>query len=356
MCGNFFQKYFLRFLFSGFLVLLSIPSFSQSKTEADLIQHIVNSLQRSDSFGYANVFLSTDSFATMCLRKAPATTEAYQNAVTLKNNPVAMMLQDSFAKMRAFAQFKKVYERGERIEIHWLNILNSRYELEQVGKTRDLALEAVAPDRFVGYLFVKDMLSTKHYVLSLADIMKIDGKWYGGLLNYIFEADSKEEFNEKLKAEKKRIMRGIPDTLGQYADSVHKMEAKEESAISQKRKQVADRKLYLGYLDNDIPVDLYIRFIKGDCPEKICSWEAMMKFGDNDFLPQEVTHNPDGKWVFTEDGNGGVLEMELKGSVFEGIFLETNDRIDYDAFLEEVPLSNKKMQKLDAIIEQNMKR
>jgi hypothetical protein len=251
--------------------------------------------------------------------------------------------------------FNSLIQKGRKYGIHWEALLMNRYELEALAKTKDVALEAIAPERFVGYIFMEDMLMRKVYTLSVSDIMKIEGKWYGGELNYIFDADSKDVFNAKLKAEKIRLRKGLPDTTELRNDSLA-LKSQEDDEPTRKRKQVVDRKLYTGMLDGETPISLYIRYIKGDCPEGICSWEAIFKFGDNDYAKQEVSRTEDGKWLFVEQESGGVMELTLKDNTFVGTFSATLDKVDYDAELKDRGMTKKKMASLDALIEKDLVR
>lgn len=346
---------FNSLLFS-FVLFLSIGSSinlqAQSKTEGELVQKIVQSLQKTDSFLYAKVFPPADTMALVTIRKAPSSSDAYQRSKYLLASADLLMNQDSLIMKQAWELYRNVFVRGKKLGIHWDAVILSRYELEALGKTRDEVLEAIAPERFVGYVFIEDMLTRKIFTFTLSDIMKMDGHFYGGELNYIFESASKDEFNAKLKAEKIRIKKGLPDTTEQKTDSL----AIKEEDESNKRKQVADRKLFVGMLDGETPISIYIRYIKGDCPDGICSWEAIFKFGDNEYTKQEVSRTEDGKWVFVEEESGGVMELELKGNTFTGIFSATIDKVDYDAELREKPMSKKKMENLDAIIERDLQR
>jgi hypothetical protein len=343
----------LTFVISGVLAFSANHAQAQSKTELQLLQRIVTSLQRTDSLGYAALFPSSDTMINVTLRKAPQASAEYRHAVEMVSNPTMVLVQDSLIREQACALYRAVFERGEKLSVHWNDIILSRYELEALPKTRDQALEAIASERFVGYVYIEDMQTRKIFAIMLSEMMKIDGYWYGGELNYIFEAETKEQFNAQLKAEKIRIRKGLPDSLDLAiaADTV----TKEEEQLINKRKQVSDRKLYTGMLD-EIPVSLYIRYLAGDCPAKICSWEAIFKFGDNDYTKQEVSKNAEGKWVFVEEESGGVMELELNGNVFTGIFSATLDKVDYDAELKEKTMTKKKMESLDAILEKDINR
>lgn len=354
------QDHFLlrpKMLFMLLAVFLGLSSGvkAQSKTEGELVQKIVASLQQMDSFAYSNVFPSADTLARITIRKAPHTSEAYQRAIYMVASPEMLLYQDTASMNQSHEWFRKVLMKGEQQGIHWNDILLSRFELEQLAKTRDEALEAIAPERFVGYVFVQDMQTRKTFTFTVSDMKKMDGKWYGGELGYIFEAETKDIFNGKVKADKIRILKGIPDSTELAAATDTTKNQGDDEPITQ-RKQIADRKLYTGMLDNEIPVSLYIRYIKGDCSGGICSWEAIFKFGDNDYVKQEVSKNEDGKWVFLEEESKSSLELELKGTTFTGILSATIDKVDYDAELVEKTMSKKKLESLDAIIEKDLTR
>lgn len=347
-----YRNRFFRLVLFVFCTVYQLASIAQSKTEGELLQKIVQSLQKNDSVLYAHVFASADTMASITIRKAPASSMEYQRARELMSNPDFLSYQDTLILRQSSEWFRTILLKGKKLGIHWESILMNRYELEALAKTRDEVLEAIAPERFVGFVFIEDMLSRKIFTFTVSDIMKMEGRYYGGELNYIFEANTKDEFNAKLKAEKIRILKGLPDTTDQKVDSSAAIEDDE----SLKRKQVADRKLYTGMLDGETPVSLYIRSIKGDCPEGICSWEAIFKFGDNDYTKQDVSKTEDGKWLFVEEESGGVMELTLKGNVFSGIFSATLDKVDYDAELREKGMTQKKMEYLDAIVEKDLQR
>lgn len=342
----------LRFILVVCFLVMNFNSIAQSKTEGELLQKIVQSLQQKDSFLYAKVFAPSDTMIAVTLRKAPQNTDAYVRASYMVGQEDLILNQDSTIIKQCSEWFRNILKQGKKFSIHWEAIMLTRYELEAVAKTRDEALEAIAPERFVGYVFVEDMLAHKLYGFTLSDIMKIGNLYYGGDLNNLFEAKTKDEITAKIKAERIRIAKGLPDTSAVQKDSAQY----EEDEIDLKRKQVVDRKYYIGYLDNETPVSLYIRSIEGDCAEGVCSWEAIFKFGDNDYTRQEVSKTAEGKWQFVEQETGGVMELELKGTIFKGIFSATFDKVDYDAELREKPMTKTKMENLDAIIEKDLER
>ena len=158
-----------------------------------------------------------------------------------------------------------------------------RYELEKIRRGRDLITEKISPLRFLGYVFIKDMLNRKTYTFTVFDIMQVNGLWYGGELAHIYKASTKDEYAKELAAEKKRLHDkelGIVDTSDLAKENSSSDE--EEEQKMPKMKEIMDRKFYKGKFDNEISVQLYIRHIKGGCPEIICAWDALFKFGDQD--------------------------------------------------------------------------
>lgn len=345
----------ISFLCSFFV---SVIASGQCKTEAELVGRIMKCLQAKDPYCYSSLFPSADTIAQATLRKAPKGSPEYVGASMILETPILLLYKDSAMTAQCKEMFDTVMLKSDNLNIHWAETVLSRFELEEMQKTRDEVYEAIAPQRFLGFVFAEDMLTRKHYAFTLSDMMKIEGKWYGGELKYIFEAKSKDEFNAQLKAERIRIRKGLPADTSAKQDHVTTEEDEDsKETYPNKRKQVADRKLFTGMLDNEIPVLLYVRYIKGGCPEGICAWEAIFKFGDQDeYMKETVTRTEDGKWVFTEDQGGSVMELEFEKDMFTGMLTSTSDKTDYEVKLKLTPMSNKKMEDLDSIIEKGMAR
>lgn len=326
---------------------------AQAPTEADLVRRIVASFVRADSMSYAAVFPSADSLVAISLRLAGSETEQYREARALQSDPLRKEQQDSLIRRNAYVLHNFIYARGLGLGIHWSDVLMNRYELQALPQSTDPGIQAISPERFVGYVFLEDMQTRRFYTIALSDIRKMGGKWYGGEANYIFEARDRDEFHVKLKADKKRILKGLADsaliTHRSPSDSTD-----ENAEPDDKRKQIVDRKYYSGWLDDDIPIKLYIRYIKGDCPGGVCSYDAMIRFEDESFVMYEASRNKEGKWTFIEESSGGVLELELKGTDFSGSFYASADRVDYDAKLKEKNLTKKKLELLDAIMDEDL--
>jgi len=265
-----------------------------------------------------------------------------------------------------------VRKKGADSGVHWGDILIAKYELDKQRLPYELiGFELIAPLRMQGYIFIRDMLTRKRYGIAVKDIYMMEDKWYGGLVVNILEASNEAEYEEALaeeEAELKRLMvlkkRGLLDSVLAARDSIRKVkiyasttddeDGEEEAGEAEAMyKDIADRKLYTGYFDKQIEVELYIRFIKGTCPEAICSFEAMYKFGDLDeYIILEVERKPDGTFVMTEE-ELGVMELKLQGDTFTGTWTSVRDKTEYEAYLKEKEeLRDRKLYKLDKAYEE----
>jgi hypothetical protein len=329
-------------------------SFAQYKSEEQLMKAILHALQYSDSSKYASVFVSSDTFFKYAYKNAPDTSETKQQAKLYIDNPDFGIGKDSSAFRQHCALFWDIVRKGDSLKIHWKDLIVRRFELEALIKRKDDTLYA-ATERMLGYLFVEDVLTRKTYTITLNDVIKVGNYWYGGAFNYIFEANTKDEFNEKLKAELIRISKGLPvpkDTIKQKGNDE---EEDEEDPILKRRRLAIDRKCYFGMLDKEIPISLYVRYIKGDCPEKICSWDAILKYDENEWALQNVS-KVNGEWVFAEEEDGFLLEVKLVDNKLIGTYTATAEHVEYDAKLIEQPTPKKLMQELEVLLENLMEK
>jgi len=326
-------------------------AFSQVLSEGDVIETLIRSLQTKDDRSYLDLFPQTDSIAEWVLQYADKNSDSYQRMLYLKQNYAAKQDFDTAIKTEAAKDFSDFLKKGSSIGIHWDQIVFVRYELEKIRRGRDLITEKISPIRFLGYVFVKDMLNRKTYAFTVFDIMQVNGMWYGGELSNIFEASTKDEYEKRLAAEKKRLRdkeMGIVDS----SDVAQQKTSFDENGEQKmpKMKEILERKFYKGKFDNEITVQLYVRYIKGNCPEIACSWEALFKFGDqDDYVKMEVNRNAEGKWLFAEELGG--MELTLKDKIYTGTYASASDKTEYDVKLVETDISLKKVQPLDAQLE-----
>jgi hypothetical protein len=269
----------------------------------------------------------------------------HQQMAQRLESPDELQIYEGSLDSARFADFDSLRARGDAIGVRWRDVQFQRFELERLRNTRDTLWEKVAPLRFLGYVFLRDPLSNKSYGFTVGDMMQIDGKWYGGTLSRVFEAGSKFEFDQHLAAARKAERKGEVYTGGATLQMPDTMEAQ---VAEEPGKVIVDRKYYTGTFDNEISVQLYIRGLKGDCGQPICLWEAVFKFGDQEFIPMTVTRTTD-SWIFAEDPGPGAMELSLKGDTFTGTWTSSADNTGYEVKLTETAPSNKKLRVLEEV-------
>jgi len=344
------MKYILFTIFGLLFLSKCIDLNAQVMSEGALIESIVQSLQNNDSRVYCDLFPGIDSMSTWVLQHADKKSDAYRRMYYLQENYYAKLDFDSSVRAQADSGFQEFNLESKKYGVHWDKTVFVRYELEKIRTGRGLIPEKIAPLRFMGYIVVKDMLTRKTYTFTVYDILQVNGLWYGGELIHIFEATSKEEYETQLanykKKEQMRLMGIVDTTAEKNAYSFDEDVEDEENPI----KDIVDRKFYRGTFDNEIQVQLYVRHIKGGCPEVICSWEALFKFGDQDeFVPMDVSRTKDGKWIFNEELGG--MELILKGNAYTGTYASSSDKTEYEVKLTESPITNKRLLQLDEILD-----
>lgn len=318
----------------------------KSPTEQDMVSNIVSCLKAKDPYAYTKLFPPSDSMALWIVQSADQQSKLYAEMLNQLQHPEIGMHADSMIDALAQKGFDSVITKGENMGLHWNAIVQVRYELVKMKETRDAVYEKIAPTRFLGFIFFRDMLTRKTYGVSVNDIMQIRGEWYGGQIKGLFLASTTDEYLAALKKKKKK-----------NADSL-KTAAATDSAEAQtpgKHKLIVARKFYAGMFDNQIPVQLYIRYLKGNCPEITCIWEAFYKFGDqDDYIKLDVSKNADGKWIFTENPPQGIMELTLDKDKYTGTWISSDNQTGYDVKLSEIPATPKKIERMDEVFEKEL--
>jgi hypothetical protein len=314
--------------------------------EKTLINKLEVCLSNKDPYCQMALWPDIDTLSKIVLMVSDSSSIDFKEAMAVQDNPVMMMHADSMFKARLKAGFDSVIQAGEALGVHWESIIPVRHELIKMRQTRDQLYEKLAPTRFVGYLFFVDAVTRRSYGVLAGDVMEINGAWYGGRVREIYEANSRDEWDDAKLFAKKH-----PDK----ADSIKKSNQVDATEAQQEvnakaPKVIAERKYYVGKFDDEISVQLYIRGLRGGCPAGVCSWEAIYKFGDqDDFIRLEVTHLDNGKWQMIETPPAGSMDLELKERVFTGIWNAADGQTGYDVKLTETDATPKKLARLDEI-------
>jgi len=340
----------------------------QPRTEAELIAKIVSCMQYKDTITYAGLFDDFDTVWKQIMEYRPHDEFEAKSIENIRQHPEKVKQFDPYYNAAIAKNAYYVMKKGEDSGIHWNQVVIVRYELQKVRLTRDMVgYDLIARNRFQGYVILKDMLTRQIYIFTVNELQNIGNYWYGGMLANIYQAESIEEFQAKEAGELKllRMMKEFGLTEADLAKMQKKDDPKhvikvddadddETSATSGGliKRDIVDRKLFTGTFDNTIPVKLYIRYMKGNCPGGICSWEAIYKFGDQDeFIKLDVSKSKEGNWLFNEDPPIGSMELTLNDKVFTGTWASSDIKTGYDVKLKETILSTAMMKQLDHIIE-----
>jgi hypothetical protein len=335
------------------LAFASHPSWAKKEkkapTEQGLVNRIQSCLSSKDAYCYIDLWPDLDTLTKLAMKYSDSSSTDFREAYMLQENPVKMMHADSLFKARLKSAFDTIIAEGEEIGVHWESIVPLRYELVKQRQTKAELYEKLAPTRFVGYIFFVDATTRRTFGFMAGDIMNINGGWWGGRIRELYEASTRDEWDDVrhyMRTHKKQI-----DSTRKATSNSREVVTEEQQELNQKSPEViADRKYYVGKFDAEIPVQLYLRALKGGCPSGICSWEAIYKFGDqDDYVKLDVTKSEDGKWHMVEDPLGGVMELEQKGAVLIGDWDAPDGQTGYDVKLTEVPANEKRIKRLDDV-------
>lgn len=317
-------------------------------TEQTLVNRLEGCLSRKDAYCYLDLWPDMDTFSKIVMEYADSSSAEFREMQQLQYDPVRLMHLDSFMRANLTASFDSIIAEGEAQGIHWASIVPVRYELVKMRQTRHALTEKLAPTRFVGYLFFTDVATRRSFGLMVGDMMQIKGEWYGGRMRELYEATTREEWEDARYIAKKQ--KKAPADSTAKGENIPAQDDDREKVDRTNMQSIAERKLYIGMFDNEIPVQLYVRSLKGGCPTGVCSWEAIYKFGDqDDYIRLLVTRTEGGGWQMTETPPAGVMDLELKGGIFTGTWTSPDGQTGYDVKLSEKPVSAKKVQRLDGI-------
>jgi len=117
---------------------------------------------------------------------------------------------------------------------------------------------------------------------------------------------------------------------------------------------VVDRKYYEGKFDDEIPVELYVRYMRDPLHKQATFFDALYKFGDQkDYIRLEVNKTDD-KWEFDDDPPVGSMELVLKNKIYTGQWTNNETQSGYDVVMKEMLLAPRKMEKLEKILEEGL--
>lgn len=354
----------ILFLFAGEFAI------AQQKSEEALVNKILVCLARKDDSAYVKLLPKFEDLMKLAMNYKDTDVVSARRIQNIRSNPKLLQQFDPEYNPDIIKDFDFIYQKGVDSGFHWNDALLARYNLEKEILPKGMVgFEKVVQHRLRGYIFMQDMLTRQIFCMAIKDIHGYNGAWYGGRIVNILKAESIEEYYEKLGRENKVLkdvllaqMYAAADTAGQAEDSAvlaakKKQVAKqaapeEEEEESRLLTQVVERKLYKGTYDKEVGLELYVRSLKGKCPQPVCAWDALYKFSDkNEYVVLKVTKGEGGKMIFTEE-DVGILELTFSGNTAKGEWTSARDRTSYEVELtEKKEVKNRKLFELDDILE-----
>ena len=367
------------------------------RNEAELVGRVLNCLSYKDSLSYYSLFPPLDTLWRMVTHNANQSPDAQKELAQLRDHPTVLIDLDPYYNHSIMLRFREVLQKGEDSGVNWKGIVLQRYELLKEGVIPGLeGLRHVIPERFKGFVFVRDMLSSTTFCIVMTDIQKVQGYFCGGQVVNVLEAGTIDEYIAREAAERRAIRKlreaaqrrvadsvdaKLKDTVSVAVQDTVKKDTVKQAPVAQGnnkqlsdsakvarramilnassvaeddktkiRWEVVDRKLYKGLFDDDISVELYVRYMR-DAAGKVRNWDGLYKFGDmQDYIRLEISKE-ESRWIMEEPA--GLMELELSQKVYTGTWTNGDNQTGYDVELTQKDLSQAKILKLDRILENN---
>ncbi len=348
----------------------------EPRSEVGLMNNVIGCLSHKDSIGYFYLFPPFDSLWALVLHHPDRSPAAQRDLDHLKANPKLLLQYDPMYNHKIMAGFLNVLTKGEDSGIHWNSVVMQRYELSrQVPTSNDLVgYNRIVPERFKGYMFVRDLMGRLTFCINITEIQKINGYFFGGQVLNILEASTIEEFMRKEEEEQKYFAWLAKSRLSDSAvtdstqkdilDSLAKVDTAAPNPLSispsdedtlKVRREVVDRKYYEGMFDDEIPVKMYVRYMKDLRTGKVSAYDGLYKFGDQvRYVRLNITKTADGKWMIEDDPPIGTMELELANRVYTGSWTNNDNQTGYDVELKQTDILQKKMEQLDNILDKGL--
>lgn len=332
---------------------------------------LLTTLKDKDTAAYYDLFPTFDTLWRMVMHNSDQSPETQKALANLKEHPQVLIEFDPLYNRSIVGGFANVLAKGEDSGVNWNNAVMARYELQISPPSRSLiGYEKVAPERFQGYMFITDVSTRVIHCIRVAEVQKIKNNFFGGQLLNILPAKTVDEYNIKEQQERAYFewlaanpdSAAIKDSLAK-ADTTESLDSAtsndplsisfEEDETGLRRQIVVERRYYEGTLDNEIPIVLYIRYMK-PLPGKPQQYDGLYKLGENKrYMRLEITRNSNGKWVIEDESAVGTMELLQDGRKFTGAWSNADDN-GYDVALSQTSAPAAKIELLDKIIDQGL--
>lgn len=348
----------------------------EPRSEVGLMTNVLGCLSHKDSVGYFYLFPPFDTLWSLVIHHPDHSPEAQRDLAHIKENPKLLLQYDPMYNPKIMGGFMNALTKGEDSGLHWSNVVMQRYELSRQPPTSNelVGYSRIVPERFKGYMFVRDLMGRLTFCIHIAEIQKINGYFFGGQILNILEAATIEEFERKQDEEQKyfdwleknknadtaisdSMQNGILDSLAK-ADSAKpnplSISPSDEDSFKAKR-EVVDRRYYEGMFDDEIQVKVYVRYMKDLRTGKVSAYDGLYKFGDQmSYVRLNITRSADGKWLMEDDPPIGTMELELAGRIYTGSWTNNENQTGYDVELKQKDIEQKMIERLDNILEKGL--
>lgn len=373
----------MRYFLAALLLIVGFTSLAgkrryrgEPRSEVGLMNNVVGCLSHKDSTGYFYLFPPFDSLWALVMHPPDRSPEALRDLNHLKEHPKSLLQFDPMYNHQIMARFLNILMKGEDSGIHWDNVVIQRYELSRMVPNRELiGYSRIVPERFKGYLFVRDIVGRLTFCITITEIQKINGYFFGGQVLNMLEASTIEQYLKKEVEEQKyfdwlaksrqvdsaksdSVKNGLLDTSSVTLDSaIIKRQALLGVSLIEDdsfkgRREVVDRRYYEGKFDEEIPVKLFVRYMKDLRTGKINAYDGLYKFGDQvSYVLLHIVRSDDGKWTMEDDPPIGTMELELKNRVYTGSWTNNDNQTGYDVELKQTDITAGKLMQLEKILD-----
>lgn len=341
-----------RLLF--FLLLGTLPTFAQKKAplpEATYMQALAAALEMQQPAQYAALMPPQEVLDSL----QPVLPKLLK-PLRLDETEIASSGYQKALVQHADRLFQTVKEESDAMGLRWATMRLARYELVRQGRTRDSLLEAFVPDRFRGYVFFLDPMRQKTFCVLVSGLFVHKGSLYGGALASVYPAETIAAYEAHVEAARKAARKGEKYVAMEKPETDEEEDENSGNATPKKADRgpkgiVGERLYYTGYFDGEIPVKLFIRGYKGDCPEGVCRWAAIMLVGDEDEWVGLSMTKKEGIWAFTELPNKAAMELKPDKVGLVGTWNATDDNTGYEVELDEMEIPKKKLAAMEGMMD-----
>jgi hypothetical protein len=340
------------------------------QTEGELIYKLLHCLQTRDTAAYYDLFPPFDTLWSMTMRNHDENPQVQKELAHLKAHPQVLIEFDPLYNKEIIGNFCRILSKGEDSGIMWGSTVMARYELHKQEPTRATeGIDRIALERFSGYMFVTDAFNRTIYCITVAEVQKIKGQFFGGQLVNVLQAKTAEEFRRKEDAEQAYFVWKAthPDTVVVEKAVDDSLAANDTSEVSDPlslsrddepeedgfRRQVVERRYYEGFMDSVIPVSLYIRYMKS-YPGKPDQYDGLYKLGkDKKYLKLEIKRRKSGKWIIEDETAVGTMELTLTGRKYVGFWINSDDN-GFDVAMTQTGTPKGLIELLDQILDRGL--